>query len=101
MPSTAFEQLTDFILTRMRMSHIYQPAMLRKLLGSEGKDSTHDIARSILGLGVTQLSSSGVKGTRCPKTYGVVPAQPSENTAQFWRHSVAHNHCFRSRDSIV
>ena len=44
-----------FILTRMRMSHIYQPLMLMKLLGSRGKASTHDLGRSILERDVTQL----------------------------------------------
>ena len=43
-----FDELTDFIEHRMRMSHVYQPVMLSCLLTSRGHASVTDIARSIL-----------------------------------------------------
>jgi ATP adenylyltransferase len=36
--------LEDFILNRMRMSHIYQPVMIKTLLQMGGKASVADIA---------------------------------------------------------
>jgi len=32
-PSPTYERLRDFIASRMRMSHVYQPLMLMELLG--------------------------------------------------------------------
>ena len=43
-----YEQLLDFVQTRMRMSHVYQPVMLMTLLQGGGRASTAEIARSIL-----------------------------------------------------
>jgi len=41
----------DFILTRMRMSHIYQPVMIRELLKSAGKASIRNIGAAFLSRG--------------------------------------------------
>lgn len=44
----AFRGLRDFIRNKMRMSQIYQPVMLRKLLREGGEASERDIAIEIL-----------------------------------------------------
>jgi diadenosine tetraphosphate (Ap4A) HIT family hydrolase len=46
--STAFQKLREFIVGRMRLSHIYQPVMLRTMLASGGSASRDDIARALL-----------------------------------------------------
>ena len=43
-----FDQLLNFIQNRMRMSHIYQPVMLTKLLESGGTATETEIATEIL-----------------------------------------------------
>jgi ATP adenylyltransferase len=43
-----FEGLKEFLLTHMRMSHVYQPVMIRKLLLSGGEASIRDLAVEIL-----------------------------------------------------
>jgi ATP adenylyltransferase len=43
-----FDDLVDFIQNWMRMSHVYQPVMLMRLLTNKGKNSVRDLARSIL-----------------------------------------------------
>ncbi len=46
--SAAYETLREFIESRMRMSHIYQPAMLVALLDFRGSASVTQIAKTIL-----------------------------------------------------
>lgn len=46
--SAAFEHLREFLTAQMRMTHIYQPVMIRTLLGSNGAASVTDIAKSLL-----------------------------------------------------
>ena len=53
--SKAFDQLYDFLNNQMRMSHIYQPAMLIQLLQNGGKASITDIAKAILTRDPTQV----------------------------------------------
>jgi diadenosine tetraphosphate (Ap4A) HIT family hydrolase/5-methylcytosine-specific restriction endonuclease McrA len=45
---TAYERLNRFLGSEMRMSHIYQPVMLRQLLLQDGVASRESIARAIL-----------------------------------------------------
>jgi ATP adenylyltransferase len=45
---TAYEALVDFIENKMRMSHVYQPAMLSTLLGNNGVASSQTIAKNLL-----------------------------------------------------
>ena len=45
---TAFEDLLTFITKRMRMSHIYQPVMLKVLLENDGRASRKAIAKAFL-----------------------------------------------------
>ena len=46
--SDAYLNLSDFILNKMRMSHIYQPCMLMELLKAGGTAPVNQIAASIL-----------------------------------------------------
>jgi diadenosine tetraphosphate (Ap4A) HIT family hydrolase/5-methylcytosine-specific restriction endonuclease McrA len=50
-----FDELSDFIQNRMRMSHVYQPVMLMRLLTNRGRATVTDIARAILSLDQSQL----------------------------------------------
>ena len=50
-----FEELADFIRNRMRMSHIYQPAMLVELLRKGGKASVTEIAQALLSRDTSQI----------------------------------------------
>lgn len=43
-----YRDFEDFILNRMRMSHVYQPVMLMTLLNGGGKASTTAISKAIL-----------------------------------------------------
>lgn len=47
--------LEDFILNRMRMSHIYQPVMIKTLLQMGGQASVEDIAKSLLTYDQSQI----------------------------------------------
>ena len=51
----SFESLRDFICKRMRMSHIYQPVMIKELLTRGGKASIRNIAAAFLARDVSQL----------------------------------------------
>jgi len=53
--SPAFIALRDFIQTRMKMSHIYQPAMLLRLFENGGQASIRDIAKDLLSHDVSQI----------------------------------------------
>lgn len=53
--STAYQKLSDFILHKMRMSHIYQPVMLRELLGRQGRASVTAIAKALLAGDQSQI----------------------------------------------
>ena len=50
-----YEQLTDFVERRMRMSHIYQPVMLLTLLQHGGECSETEIAKAISMHDPTQI----------------------------------------------
>lgn len=50
-----YEDLSDFVKNRMRMSHIYQPVMLMTLLRNQGKCSQTDIARALLEYDQSQI----------------------------------------------
>ena len=53
--ASAFEQLREFIQKRMRMSHVYQPVMLKELLIRGGKPSIREIATAFLTRDESQL----------------------------------------------
>jgi len=50
-----FQELIQFIEREMRMSHVYQPVMLRLLLDRKGRASVTDIARALLNEDRSQL----------------------------------------------
>jgi ATP adenylyltransferase len=53
--ATSFEHLREFIHNQMRMSHIYQPVMIKELLAHNGKASIRDIAAAFLARDESQL----------------------------------------------
>jgi diadenosine tetraphosphate (Ap4A) HIT family hydrolase len=55
MASKAFDVLSDFILHRMRMSHIYQPVMLKTLIEGHGIATIRTIAAAFLARDASQL----------------------------------------------
>src|SRR5262249_39809418 len=50
-----FEDLVQFIERDMRMSHVYQPVMLRLLLDRGGRATREEIARALLSEDRSQL----------------------------------------------
>ena len=50
-----FQELKDFITTKMRMQHIYQPVMLIEILKKGGYASAKQIAKAILNHDPTQV----------------------------------------------
>lgn len=54
-----FENLDRFIRHQMRMSHIYQPVMLRELLRSDGSATVGQIAQALLSHDVSQIEYYG------------------------------------------
>jgi diadenosine tetraphosphate (Ap4A) HIT family hydrolase len=55
MTSDAFLKLRDFITSKMRMAHIYQPVMLRTLIEGGGHASLRQIAAAFLARDESQL----------------------------------------------
>ena len=55
MPNTPFDELMLFVSERMRMSHIYQPVMLKVLLEHGGRASRKTIAQAFLGEDRSQI----------------------------------------------
>jgi len=53
--SDRFEELKNFVNSKMRMSHDYQPAMIIELLQREGSATTNQIARKLLSYDVSQI----------------------------------------------
>ncbi len=50
-----YNQLSEFLKTKIRMSHIYQPVMIKRLLESGGLSHQDEIAKAILQYDETQL----------------------------------------------
>ena len=50
----SYKSLRDFLENRMRMSHIYQPVMILKLLTDKGRSNKRSIAESILSYDESQ-----------------------------------------------
>ena len=53
--SSSFDRLHQFISKQMRMSHIYQPAMILQLLVERGRCSINSIAKSFLNYDQSQI----------------------------------------------
>ena len=56
---STFAELRDFILNTMRMSHVYQPVMLRTLIEHDGVATLRQIAAAFLARDESQLESVG------------------------------------------
>ena len=56
--------LEDFIRNRMRMSHIYQPVMLKVLLECNGAASLEEIAKALLSYDPPQIEYYGLRTKR-------------------------------------
>lgn len=50
-----YDELKDFLQVHMRMSHVYQPLMIRELLSVGGRASTRQIAADILARDESQI----------------------------------------------
>jgi ATP adenylyltransferase len=48
MESSIFGSLRDFLQNKMRMSHVYQPIMIKKLLERGGCATVQEIATDLL-----------------------------------------------------
>ena len=56
--------LEEFIRNRMRMSHIYQPVMLKVLLEGNGTASLEDIAKALLSYDLPHIEYYGLRTKR-------------------------------------
>jgi ATP adenylyltransferase len=61
MSVSAFAKLSEYISTKMRMSHIYQPVMLRELLVRGGQASVNEIATALLSHDPSQVEYYGLR----------------------------------------
>jgi ATP adenylyltransferase len=66
MTSPAFQRIAQFLQHEMRMSHIYQPLMLKLLLEQSGRASTRDIAAAFLSHDESQLDYYETIANRMP-----------------------------------
>ena len=55
------ESLKDFINNRMKMSHVYQPVMLKVLLQQNGQATVDEIAKSLLLYDQSQIEYYGLR----------------------------------------
>ena len=53
--------LKDFINNRMKMSHVYQPVMLKVLLQQNGQATVDEIAKSLLLYDQSQIEYYGLR----------------------------------------
>jgi len=51
----AYEELRNFLLEKMRLSHIYQPLLIKTLVEAGGKASIRQLARAFLAYDEKQL----------------------------------------------
>jgi hypothetical protein len=73
----SFGELRDFITERMRMSHIYQPLLIRSLLEAGGTATVRQLAADFHRLNEPQLlrMEKRIRGMplRVLRKHGVVP----------------------------
>ena len=50
-----FKELKNYLTKQMRMSHVYQPVMIRNLIKNKGKASSEKIAKDLLVFDVSQV----------------------------------------------
>ena len=63
-----YQELKSFITQTMRMSHVYQPVVIRELLLSKGQASSRDIASKLAAMDPTQIEYFEQILNRYPKT---------------------------------
>lgn len=56
-----YEQLKTFLTAKMRMSHIYQPVMIKHLLRHNGMSTDVEIAREISSEDPTQIENNRIQ----------------------------------------
>ena len=61
LPTNAFTRLSNYISSKMRMSHIYQPVMIRELLVRGGEAAVDDIAKALLAHDPSQIEYYGLR----------------------------------------
>ena len=54
-------ELHDYITDQMKMSHIYQPVMLKVLLENNGEASIEQIASALLSYDESQVEYCGIR----------------------------------------
>jgi diadenosine tetraphosphate (Ap4A) HIT family hydrolase/5-methylcytosine-specific restriction endonuclease McrA len=78
-PSDHGQKLLDFVLNKMRMSHVYQPVMLTTLLDCRGSATAREVANALLAHDETQLdyyrSITGNMVGRVLKNHGLIRSQ--------------------------
>ena len=83
---TAFQRLAEFLQNQMRMSHIYQPLMLKLLLEQDGRASTREIAAAFLSHDESQLDYYETITNRMPgavlKRHGLMSRDGDGRSAQ-------------------
>ena len=50
-----YNELLKFINIKMKMSHVYQPVMIKSLLQNEGELSDYEIAKRLLNYDISQI----------------------------------------------
>jgi ATP adenylyltransferase len=83
MTDTTYSVLSSFITEKMRMSHIYQPAMLIELLNNGGSADVRDIAKALLVRDISQIEyyqqiAKNMVGRVLTKNHGL--AERDKNT---------------------
>jgi ATP adenylyltransferase len=83
MTDTTYSVLSSFITNKMRMSHIYQPAMLIELLNNGGSADVQDIAKALLVRDISQIEyyqqiAKNMVGRVLTKNHGL--AERDKNT---------------------
>jgi ATP adenylyltransferase len=82
---SSFEVISEFISNKMRMSHIYQPVMLIKLLRGNGIAAVNQIAQSLLSYDASQVEyyehiTKNMVGKVLTKNRGITTREGSEYT---------------------
>jgi ATP adenylyltransferase len=71
-----FEELKDFVAQRMRMSHVYQPLLIRLLVEAGGKATVRQLARGFAAEDAAQIAYYEARISQMPlpvlKRHGVV-----------------------------
>jgi len=50
-----YKELVDFLINKMKLSHIYQPVVIKSLLLNNGKMSDYDLGKKLLEYDISQI----------------------------------------------